>query len=92
YFITSLSGGAEVVAGAIRSHWGVENSLHWSLDVTFREDDSRKRADNSAQNFALVRKIALNLLKADKSIKIGIKGKRLKAGWDTQYLLKILQF
>jgi predicted transposase YbfD/YdcC len=68
-----------MVAGAIRSHWGVENSLHWSLDVTFREDDSRKRADNSAQNFALVRKIALNLLKADKSIKIGIKGKRLKA-------------
>ncbi|MFM2375322.1 MAG: hypothetical protein RLZZ165_419, partial [Bacteroidota bacterium] len=92
YFITSLSSGAKMVAGAIRSHWGVENSLHWSLDVTFREDDSRKRTDNSAQNFALVRKIALHLLKADKSIKIGIKGKRLKAAWDTQYLLKILQF
>jgi predicted transposase YbfD/YdcC len=92
HFITSLSSGAKVVAGAIRSHWGVENALHWSLDVTFREDDSRKRADNSAQNFALVRKIALNLLKADKSIKIGIKGKRLKAGWDTQYLHKILPF
>lgn len=92
YFITSLTSGAEVIGGAIRSHWAIENSLHWSLDVTFREDHSRKRTDNSAQNFTLVRKIALNLLKADKSVKIGINGKRLKAGWDTQYLLKILQF
>jgi predicted transposase YbfD/YdcC len=92
YYIASLDGGAEETGRAIRSHWGIEASLHWSLDVTFREDQSRKRVGNSDQNFALVRKIALNLLKADKTVKIGINGKRLKAGWDTEYLLKILRF
>lgn len=92
YYITSLTTGAEEIAKAIRSHWGIEASLHWSLDVTFREDQSRKRMGNSDQNFALVRKIALNLLKADKTVKIGINGKRLKAGWDTEYLIKILRF
>ena len=90
YYITSMATGAEQIAKAIRSHWGIEASLHWSLDVTFGEDQSRKRMGNSDQNFALVRKIALNLLKADKSVKIGINGKRLKAGWDIAYLLKIL--
>ena len=92
YYITSLTSGAEDIAKAIRAHWGIEASLHWSLDVTFREDHSRKRMGNSDQNFALVRKIALNLLKTDKTVKVGINGKRLKAGWDTEYLLKILQF
>jgi predicted transposase YbfD/YdcC len=92
YYITSSDAGAEKIAKIIRSHWGIEVSLHWSLDVTFGEDHSRKRTGNSDQNFALVRKIALNLLKADKTVKIGIKGKRLKAGWDTEYLLKILGF
>jgi predicted transposase YbfD/YdcC len=92
YYITSSDAGAEKIANIIRSHWGIEVSLHWSLDVTFGEDHSRKRTGNSDQNFALVRKIALNLLKADKTVKIGIKGKRLKAGWDTEYLLKILGF
>ena len=68
-----------------------ENKLHWRLDVSFSEDASRKRAGNAAQNFAILTKIAINLLKNDKSVKIGIKGKRLKAAWSKQYLLKILK-
>ena len=68
----------------------VENGLHWTLDIAFREDDSRLRKDNSAQNFAVLRHIALNLLKQESSLKLGIKNKRLKAGWDNRYLLKVL--
>ena len=69
----------------------IENSLHWVLDVAFNEDHSRKRAGNAAQNFSLINRIALNLLKNEKSAKVGVKGKRLKAGWDNKYLLKILK-
>ena len=76
---------------SVRSHWGVENSLHWVLDVTFNEDHSRKRVRNTAQNFSLINRVALNLLKNEKSAKVGVKGKRLKAGWDNEYLLKILR-
>ena len=90
YYISSLKADVEDFQRAIRSHWGIENKLHWTLDVAFSEDDSRKRIGNSAQNFSLINKIALNLLKNEKTAKQGVKGKRLKAGWDNQYLLKIL--
>ena len=72
-------------------HWGVENSLHWTLDMIFREDEQRKRDKNSAQNFAIVRKIVLNLLKQEDSKKLSLRTKRLKAGWDNNFLLKILK-
>lgn len=81
---------AEVFANAVRTHWGIENSTHWILDMAFREDESRIRKDHGPQNFALLRKIALNLLKAETSAKIGVKEKRLKAGWDHQYLIRVL--
>lgn len=90
YFISSLPGEAEQFTRAVRGHWGVENKVHWILDVAFREDDSRIRKDNGAQNFAILRHIALNLLKQEKSAKCGVKVKRLKAGWDEAYLLKVL--
>src|SRR5574337_148625 len=90
YYISSLTGDAQRVLAAVRSHWGIENQLHWSLDVTFHEDLSRIRKGDGPQNFAVLRHIALNLLKQEKSAKIGLKGKRLKAGWDEAYLLKVL--
>ncbi len=90
YYISSLSGQAEPLLHACRSHWGVENSLHWVLDVAFREDDSRMRQGHSPHNFAIVRQMALNLLRQETSCKRSIKGKRLKAGWDNTYLLKVI--
>lgn len=90
YFISSLPNDAEVLADSIRQHWGVENSLHWVLDVAFREDDSRIRKDNAPQNFAILRHIAGNLLQQDKSVKTGVKNKRLRAGCDNEYLAKVL--
>jgi len=74
----------------IRSHWAVENNLHWTLDMIFREDEQRKRAKNAAANFAIVRKIALNLLKKDNG-KESLRSKRLKAAWDKEYLIKLLK-
>ena len=88
--ITSLKPDAARLNRAIRKHWGIENKLHWVLDVGFGEDLSRKRAGHSAQNFSLLNRIALNILKQDKSSKRGIKGKRLNAAWDHPYLLKLL--
>lgn len=79
------------IAQAIRGHWGIEVSLHWSLDVSFNEDKSRIRTGYSDQNLSAVRKIALNLLRADKTVKRGIKTKRMKAGWDNAYLKSILR-
>ena len=90
YYITSLPPDAARLNSAIRQHWGIENKLHWVLDVGFGEDLSRKRAGHAAQNFSRITRIALNLLKQEKSSKRGVKGKRLKAGWDHSYLLKLL--
>ncbi len=75
---------------AVQTHWGIETKLHWVLDVAFREDDSRVRKGHADENFTIARHIALNKLKNEKSLKRGIKGKRKKAGWDQQYLLKVL--
>ena len=90
YYISSLEASAEVIQKAIRSHWSIENKLHWSLDVSFGEDASRKRIKNASQNFSILNKIALNLLKNEKTNKLGVKSKRLKAGWDNHYLIKVL--
>ena len=90
YYITSLKPDAARLNRAIRQHWGIENKLHWALDVSFGEDLNRKRAGHAAQNFSLLNRIALNLLKQEKTSKLGIKGKRLNAGWDNDYLLQLL--
>jgi predicted transposase YbfD/YdcC len=74
----------------IRGHWEIENVVHWSLDINFREDDSRIRTGHGAENYSRLNRIALNLLKRENSEKVGIKTKRLAAGWDHDYLLKIL--
>jgi predicted transposase YbfD/YdcC len=90
YSISSLDGQAARLRDATRSHWGVENDLHWSLDIAFREDESRVRTGHGAENLAVLRHMALNVLKQEKSAKVGIKTKRLKAGWDETYLLRLL--
>ena len=90
YYISSLLTEAKQLQNAIRLHWGIENKLHWVLDVAFSEDASRKRAGNASQNFSILSKIALNLLKNETSERQGIKGKRLKAAYDQNYLIKIL--
>jgi len=90
YYIASLGGPARPILDATRSHWGIENGLHWVLDVAFREDESRVRKAHAPQNFAILRHIALNLLKQETTATIGVKAKRLKAGWDEAYLLKVL--
>ncbi|MBH8564620.1 ISAs1 family transposase, partial [Nostoc sp. CENA67] len=90
YFISSLEENIEQFANAIRSHWGIENSLHWILDVAFKEDESRIRKDNAPQNFAIIRQIAVNLLGKEKRVKRGIKNKQFLAAMDNNYLLNIL--
>jgi len=92
YFISSLPGRtAQRIAVAVRNHWCVENELHWSLDVCFGEDQSRVRIGNAAENLSRVRRLALTLLKQETTAKVGIKAKRLMAGWDENYLLKVLR-
>lgn len=91
YYITSLESDAEVFAHAVRGHWGIENSVHWVSDVAFREDECRIRKGYAAENFAIIRHIALNLLRKENTLKRGIATKRLKAGWDDRYLIKILR-
>lgn len=91
FYISSLERTAEYFNKAIRAHWGIENSLHYVLDVAFSEDQSRIRMGNADQNMAIIRKITLNLLKNDTSVKLGIRNKRFKAGWDREYLLRILK-
>lgn len=93
YYISSLplSAGAQSVAKAIRSHWAVENSLHWSLDVAFGEDASQVRKDEGPANLACIRRLALTQLKRETSLKVGLKNKRSRAGWDPAYMAKVLE-
>ena len=90
YYLSSLPLGVETFARAVRGHWGVENKLHWVLDVHFREDQSRARAGYAAENLATLRRLAFNLLKSEKTKKRGIRGKQLNASWDHAYLLRLL--
>ena len=93
YYLSSLSArqtSADRFARIIRSHWGVENSLHWSLDVTFGEDASRVRRGHAAHNLSIIRRLALNLLKHEKKAKVSIKNKRMRAGFDSDYLWTVL--
>jgi predicted transposase YbfD/YdcC len=90
YYLSSLPNDARLLNQAVRSHWGVENSLHWVLDVTFDEDRSRIKKENAPENFGLLRRLALCLLKKESSSKRSIKGKRLRASWDEGYLQRVL--
>ena len=90
YYISSLESEAQRLLGAARSHWGIENSLHWVLDVSFREDESRVRVGNAPENLATMRHAALNLLRQDRQSRISIKAKRKLAAWDNTFLLSIL--
>jgi len=91
YFISSLQADASRLLAAKRAHWGIENHLHWTLDVAFREDDHQLGLGNGPANFALLRHMALSLLKQETTAKCGIANKRLKAAWDDTYLFKVRQ-
>ena len=91
YFISSMDACDPKRLGQIvRAHWGIENNLHWVLDYAFDEDAQRARVGHSAANMTVIRHIAINLVKSEKTVKVGVKNKRLKAGWDDDYLLKIV--
>lgn len=90
YYISSMANEAATILKAVRSHWGIENALHWVLDVAMGEDDSRIRKEHAPENMALLRRIALSLLKQEKTLKRGVQGKRLKAAMNPAYLLKVL--
>jgi predicted transposase YbfD/YdcC len=90
FFISSLRADAQSFARAVRGHWAIENSLHWSLDMSFGEDQCRVRVGHAAENFAILRHLGLNLLKADTTKKVGLKAKQKCAGWDHHYLLSLL--
>jgi predicted transposase YbfD/YdcC len=90
YYLTSLAGSGQQFGEAVRTHWSVENGLHWVLDVAFQEDQSRLRRDHAAENFAVLRHLALSLLRQELTCSNGIKVKRLKAAWDDQYLTRVL--
>jgi len=90
YFLSSREAKDEVLEDAARQHWSIENSLHWVLDVTFNEDQSRVRDETAASNWAVLRKMALNLLKSDSEADTSIKGRRKQAGWDNDYMRKLL--
>lgn len=90
YYISSLETSAEKMNAYVREHWCVENKLHWSLDVSFNEDANRTRTDNSSENLSIIRRVGLNMLKTDTTMKVGIAAKRKAAGWNTKYLETIL--
>jgi predicted transposase YbfD/YdcC len=91
YYICSLKQpGAERMQAAVRAHWGIENNLHWVLDMAMREDESRIRTDHAPANMAVLRHIALNLIRSDKTRKVGVKASRLKAGRNTSYMEQLL--
>lgn len=90
YYLSSLAVSAKALAEAVRGHWSVENSCHWVLDVVFREDDSRVRMGHAAENLGLVRRLANSLLQQEKTARIGVQNKRLKAARSTEYLLKVV--
>jgi predicted transposase YbfD/YdcC len=90
YFISSLPAKVKRLAGAVRQHWGIENGLHWVLDVAFNEDRMRQRDRNGIENLALLNRLAVSLLRQDKTVKAGVKCKRKAAGWDDDYLLHLL--
>jgi predicted transposase YbfD/YdcC len=90
YYVSSLLPKVKRFAKAVRGHWGIENRLHWSLDVTFAEDKSRARKDHSPLDLSMLRRLALSILRKDTLVKDNLRGKRLRAGWDDEVLLKIL--
>ena len=90
YYLSSLDGNAKTALGVTRTHWSIENSMNWVLDVAFREDDSRVRTDYGPENLGILRRIALNLLKQETTLKVGVKAKRKAAGWDEAYLRRVL--
>lgn len=90
YYLSSHEADAEKIGQAIRAHWGIENKLHWVLDVNFHEDYARNRIDHSAENMAMMRHMALNLMKKEKTSKISLRGRRLKASWNDDYILHLL--
>lgn len=90
YFLSSLPAKVKRLAGAVRQHWGIENGLHWVLDVAFNEDRMRQRDRNGIENLALLNRLAVSLLRQDKTVKAGVKCKRKAAGWDDDYLLHLL--
>lgn len=90
YYITSLSGNVQAFGTTMHSHWEIENSVHWILDIAFQEDANRMRKDHSPENFTTLRHMALNLLKHDRNARCGTKAKRLKAGWSEDYHCKML--
>lgn len=90
YYLSSLDGAVSAFAAAVRGHWGIENTQHWVLDMAFREDESRVRVGHAAENLAILRRIALNLIRLDRRRKGSVHTKRLKAGWDHDYLLHLL--
>lgn len=91
YYVSSLRPNAETLLEATRRHWHIENRMHWVLDVAFQEDESRIRAGHAAQNMAVMRRLALSLLEQEDSLSVGVKNKRLRAGWDHKYLRTVLQ-
>ena len=90
YYISSLPDDARKLLSGVRTHWGIENSVHWVLDVAFGEDDSRVRTGHAAENFSVLRRMALNMLKSETTSQGGVAARRKRAGWDEDYLLKVL--
>jgi predicted transposase YbfD/YdcC len=90
YYIMSFVSDAARFGSAVRQHWGIENSLHWVMDVTFREDESRIRKDNRAENISWLRRLAVTLIKHNTTRQASIRQKRLRAGYDFEFLLEIL--